>query len=202
MKYILKFILIYFIVTSCFAAQLPPSPFPYSPSIVIKANKEIARPLITAMPHFSLIWAQTPFCLYDVYTSTDLRSWSTLTNKINTNNITIVANSPNQFYFIKRYTYQTNGVLNLFWSAPVTDVPISGYNIHYGLTSNCPDAILNIQTTNYTLTNLLAGSNYFFYVTCTNLSEVESPPSIEISSIPDYIFTATNKVGAKLNLIQ
>ena len=62
---------------------------------------------------------------------------------------------------------------------------VSGYALYYGVRSSTTTNRLDVGMTNLVvLKNLLASSNYFFYVTSYNGSGLESPPSIVMYYTP------------------
>lgn len=65
------------------------------------------------------------------------------------------------------------------------DTNVSGYALYYGITGSATTNRVNVGMTNQiTLNNLLASSNYFFYVVAYNGSGIESPPSPLIDCTP------------------
>jgi hypothetical protein len=65
------------------------------------------------------------------------------------------------------------------------DTNVSGYALYYGITGSATTNCVDVGMTNQvTLNNLLASSNYFFYVVAYNGSGLESPSSTVIGYTP------------------
>lgn len=68
------------------------------------------------------------------------------------------------------------------------DPTVSGYALYYGIVGSSTTNRLDAGMTNLvTLYNLLASSNYFFYVVAYNSSGIESPPSVVMYYAPQAL---------------
>ena len=71
--------------------------------------------------------------------------------------------------------------VTLGWDA-ISDPQIVGYRLHYGTSTGNYTQFFDVGASNtVTLTNLTAGTDYFFVVTCYNTVGAESLPSDEVS---------------------
>jgi len=65
------------------------------------------------------------------------------------------------------------------------DPQVAGYCLYFGINGSTTTNRLDVGLTNMvTLKNLLASSNYFFYVVAYNSSRIESPPSAVMCHTP------------------
>jgi hypothetical protein len=84
--------------------------------------------------------------------------------------------------------------VTLAWD-PSPDSEVSGYKLHYGLTSGAYDQVLDIgNSTTAVVSGLAAGQTFYFVVTAYNDQGIESLPSNEIS------VTLTTPQPASLNI--
>jgi hypothetical protein len=67
------------------------------------------------------------------------------------------------------------------------DVSVAGYVLYYGMTGSATNCQILGMTNMVTLFNLLASSNYFFYLTSYDASGVESPPSNVLNYKPPAV---------------
>jgi len=65
--------------------------------------------------------------------------------------------------------------VTLGWD-PSADATVIGYKLYYGVQGTDPQ-ILTLSTNQVTVTNLVKGTSYFFYVTAFNADGLESAPS-------------------------
>src|SRR5258707_120857 len=71
------------------------------------------------------------------------------------------------------------GSVTLMW-IPSPSPDIAGYNVLYGVASGIYTSKVSVGNTNsVTLSNLVAGTTYYFVVTCHNTAGDESAPSNE-----------------------
>jgi len=71
----------------------------------------------------------------------------------------------------------------LGWN-PSQDSSVTGYVLYYGLSGSTTNRLVLGLTNNFTFFNLLASSNYFFYLTTHDINGVESPPSAVLNYQP------------------
>jgi hypothetical protein len=102
---------------------------------------------------------------------------------------------------------QAASALTLAWD-PNTEYDLAGYNIYYGIQPGNYDSITDVgNVTQYTVSNLEAGTQYYFAVTAYDTSGNESDFSEEVSGSSTFIdsdsgggcFIATAAYGSYLN---
>jgi len=94
--------------------------------------------------------------------------------------------------FLTQFTRIEAGVL---YASPCTlawnyspDSSVAGYALYYGITGSGATNRLDVGMTNMaTLYNLLASTNYFFYVTDYDCNGIESPPSTVMYYTPQAL---------------
>jgi hypothetical protein len=75
----------------------------------------------------------------------------------------------------------------LAWD-PCHDSTVSGYRLYYGIINSTTTNRLEVGMTNLvTINNLLASSNYFFYVVAYDRNDIESTPSIVMCYTPQAL---------------
>ena len=74
----------------------------------------------------------------------------------------------------------------LGWNAS-QDSSVTGYVLYYGLSGSTTNRLVLGLTNTYTFFNLLASSNYFFYLTTHDANGIESPPSNILNYKPQVL---------------
>jgi hypothetical protein len=82
------------------------------------------------------------------------------------------------------------------------DVSVAGYVLYYGITGSATNRQVLGMTNTVTLFNLLASSNYFFYVVAYDAEGLESPPSNVVYYNPQALspLKLTSPVQGTMNL--
>jgi hypothetical protein len=74
----------------------------------------------------------------------------------------------------------------LGWN-PSQDSSVTGYVLYYGMSGSTTNRLVLAMTNTFTFINLLASSNYFFYLTTHDANGVESPPSNVLNYKPPVL---------------
>ena len=171
------------ILATVLSVMPPPMPPTQTNMVVTKPMVVKKAMVVPETMNMLLSWQSiSNVSYYEIKTSYDLKSWTSLGQTTNTGFLaTTVANNNQQFYYVVGYLTGSNGVVNLAWDNMQDDV--IGYHLYYGLT-NVLGTWQSSTTNQITVSDLQIGSTYYFAVTSVNSIGLESQDSQIIS----YIF--------------
>jgi hypothetical protein len=130
-----------------------------------------------------LTWGSLgPGTRYYVRTSTNLLTWTTVTNTTATNvSFTFIGDKARMFRLSARNAPPHS--VTLAWDpSPGTNV-IANYNVCYGVASNTYTNVVAASTnTTVSISNMVNGTTYYFAATAVDMSGLESDYSTEVSA--------------------
>ena len=142
----------------------------------------IIGPPVTVTNKVSLSWGSLGSgTRYYVQTSTNLQAWTTATNTTATNvSLTFVGDQEMMFSLSASNTPPQSATLA--WSPSVPATNVAGYYLYYGGATGIYTNQINIGlATNGVVSNLVAGSTYYFAATAYTSTGLESGYSDEVA---------------------
>ncbi len=118
---------------------------------------------------------------YDIKTSTDLLTWTTVTNTTGTNvNLAFIGGQPRMFRLSVSNVPPPS--VTLAWDASTPGTNVAGYTIYYGASpGNYTNQVEVGLATAGVVSNLVAGRTYYFAVTAYSSEGLESDYSSEVA---------------------
>src|SRR3989344_7317037 len=87
---------------------------------------------------------------------------------------------------VEKVYAQIAAPVSLEWD-PSPDVSVTGYAVYYGVSNGAPAVRMDVgMSLTVSVTNLVAGSPYYFYVVAYNAQSVESDPSNVLLYTPPF----------------
>lgn len=120
---------------------------------------------------------------YYVQTSTDLQTWTTVTNTTAINvSLAFVGDQVRTFRLAASNTPPQS--VTLAWDPSPGTNAIANYNVYYGVASSTYTNVVAAGTnTTVSISNLVDGRTYYFAVTAVGTSGLESDYSTEVSAL-------------------
>jgi Fibronectin type III domain len=129
----------------------------------------------------ALTWGSLgPGTQYYVQTSTNLLTWTTATNTTATNVSLAFVGGQARMFRLSVSNAPTRSI-TLAWDASVPATNVAGYTIYYGVSpGSYTDQVEVGLTTTGVVSNLVAGTTYYFVVTAYSPAGLESDYSSEV----------------------
>jgi hypothetical protein len=134
-----------------------------------------------ATDHVVLTWGSLgPGTQYYVQTSTDLRTWTAATNTSATNVSLALTGDQSRTFRLSAGNVPPQSV-TLAWDPSVSVTNVAGYYIYYGTSTGSYTNLVDVGLgTNGVVSNLVAGTAYYFAMTAYTSSGLESDFSSEV----------------------
>lgn len=165
------------ILGAAFAALAQPS-LPTPPKTVTPKTTVTTKSMNQASS-FLISWpAVANVDHYELQSSVNLKTWTTLTNTTATS-VVVPNEGPMKFFMTKAYVI-TNVSVKVAWN-PSPSQSVAGYRAYYGASHLGYTNAVYSATTNAVITGLRSGIVYYFNATAFNASGLESDYDGEIS---------------------